>query len=683
MVLKILIKYMRKLLLNLMIGCSFASLQSTVHAAPDTLFTIPDTICAGHMFVPEVLVKDGRTYDWRFCTPSLHTTPLGVNLGDTFQIFTPTDLVIDRSHGTYVGFVANSDIGLTRWIFRDGIESVPLAQNLGNLNNTLPVAPNGLEYVYDEGQWYLFVIGGTSTSNTQLVRYTIGDNLNNTTFSDTLSLGNLDGQLSISKRLLIAKDNGQWIGFTFNQGRELIRLNFGSDITSTPTVENLGNLGTLFQRVSSINAIREGDNWIIHVTDMGSNRLVKLLFGTELLNTPFAVDYSTLSGQLNYPTGLAIIPNCREYFGYAINQYGSHTNTLYWDESVGDLPATTNNGNIGMMSGPMALSQVIVEDGKILIFAVNSDSSLTRMYYNDCGSATLNGSSDMVPEPFTYLTPGLYNIFLTIDGGSPNARNYCQYIYVTAPPDVSYSNDTLICVGDTVTIRVQYAEDLPTKWTPNYNIQSTDLKETKVWPEFSTEYINTVSFAPNCVLSHGINVTVSHVYSDAGEDRSISDGSMIYLGGPMTSLGDEFTYRWFPTNFFTGVNNEPFTSARPELSITYYLEVTNTDGCVAIDSMNVEINCDDVNLPNAFVPLGHNVKTATFGLLNQQIVKLNSFKIYDRWGTLVFTTTDVNKRWDGTYNGVPVPKGVYVWEVDGFCISGARLVRSGNVTLIR
>jgi len=674
---------MKKLLLNLLIGGTLSTTVSTMYAAPDTLFTVPDTICAGHMITPEVIVRDGRTYDWRFCSPSLHTAPLGVNLGDTFNIFKPTDLIIDRSNDMYVGYITNSDLGLTRLVFRDGIEAVPRSVFLGTLNNTLPTSPNGLEYVYADGNWYLFVIGGTSTSNTKLVRYTIGADLNSANFTDTFSLGNIEDQLSISKRLLIAKDGDNYIGFTYNNGRELIRLNFGNDITSVPTVENLGNLGGLFQSVSSINAIREGDNWMIHVTDMGSNRMVKLIFGTSLLNAPFAVDYGTLAGQLNYPTGLAIIPNCMEYFGYAINLYGSHTNTLYWEESVADMPVGTNNGNIGSMAQPMALSQIIIEDGKIIMFAVNSDSSLTRMYYNDCGAATLNGSNDMIPEPFSYLTPGLYNIFLTIDGGTPNARNYCKYIYVTAPPDISYSNDTLICVGDTVTLRVQYSEPVPTLWTPDYHIQDVNAKETKVWPEFSTQYVNTVEFAPNCILQHGIQVNVSHVYADAGADRSISDGSTIQLGGPMTSMGDEFTYRWFPTNFFTGSSSVPFTTARPEHSITYYLEVNNTDGCVAIDSINVEVNCDNINLPNAFVPLSHNPKSARFGLLNQQIVKLNYFNIYDRWGKLVFTTKDIYKTWDGTYNGVDLPFGVYVWEVDGFCISGARLTKSGNVTLIR
>lgn len=673
---------MKKLLLNLSIGATLSMMSITSNAAPDTLFTAPDTICAGHMFAPELLVDDGRTFDWRFCTPSLHLAPLGVNIGDSFHVYNPTDLVINRSNDQYIAYITNSDEGLTKWIFRNGIEEVPTPINLGNLNNTLPISPNGLEYVYDNGTWYLFVIGGTTTPNTSLVRYTIGSELSGD-FTDTVSLGNLEGDLSICKRLLIAKDGDDWIGFTFNNGRQMIRLNFGNDITNTPTVENLGNPLDMFQSVSSINAIREGDNWILHITDMGSNRMVKATFGTTLMNMPFFVDYSTLSGQLNYPTGLAIIQNCMEYFGYTINLYGSHTNTLYWDESVAGLPVGTNNGNIGDMKQPMALSQAIIDNGKIFMFALNSDSTVTRMYYDDCGSATISGSNDRNPEEFTYLSPGLYSIFLTIDGGTPNARNYCKYIYVATPPDISYSNDTLICVGDTITIRVQYSEPLPTIWTPNYNMLDNTAKETKVWPEFSTIYTNTVEFAPNCILKHDVDVKVSHVYADAGEDRSISDGSSIYLGGPMTSLGPEFTYKWFPIDYFTGVDNEPFTSARPQLSITYYLQVTNTDGCIAIDSINVQMNCDQINLPNAFVPLSKNSKTATFGLLNQQIVKLNYFNIYDRWGKLVFTTQDVYKVWDGTYNGVDLPFGVYVWEVDGFCISGNRIRQSGDVTLIR
>jgi gliding motility-associated-like protein len=69
--------------------------------------------------------------------------------------------------------------------------------------------------------------------------------------------------------------------------------------------------------------------------------------------------------------------------------------------------------------------------------------------------------------------------------------------------------------------------------------------------------------------------------------------------------------------------------------------------------------------------------------LNTQIVKLNYFVVFDRWGKKMFETSDISKGWDGNIDGNPAPVGVYIWEADGFCLSGKRFTRSGNVTLLR
>src|SRR5690606_5893479 len=121
----------------------------------------------------------------------------------------------------------------------------------------------------------------------------------------------------------------------------------------------------------------------------------------------------------------------------------------------------------------------------------------------------------------------------------------------------------------------------------------------------------------------------------------------------------------------------------PPFDYTYYLEVRNTDGCYDIDTVVVHVDCNDLNLPNAFIPESSNPGVNRFGLLNRQIVKLNSFSVYDRWGRQVFYTTDVTKQWDGKVNGKPADVGVYVWEADGFCTEGKHFKRAGNVTLIR
>lgn len=651
-------------------------------AVPDTLFAIPDTICAGNLVTPDLFYTEGRNYDWKFCSPPYALPPSGTNLGNELGAFTPTDLVIARDVDFFVGWVINKDHGLVRWNFRNGIEALPIIRYYGLVEETLPTSPSGIELVQNGDKWYLFVIGGTNESNSSLARYSF-DHTMKLEMADSVNLGDLDGNLNNPKKLFIGLEDDRYIGYTFNRGRELIRLDFGTDITATPETTNLGNIGGLFNNVTAIEGTREGDNWHIFVTDRGSKRLVKLTFGTSLYNTPYAINYENLEGELNYPHGIAFVQDCMEYYGYIINNVGSHLSTLYWEESVADTANAWNNGNLGEMKQPMAMSHFVSDSGNMYFFVLNSDSTVSRIKFDNCGSANYPGSNEMIPPPFTFNTPGNYNVYLTVDQGTSNMRSYCKPITVVAGPDVRYSNDTLICKGDTIKLNVQYSEDVPIRWSPDYMISSLDDKTVDVWPEFSTTYKSVIPFYENCVLENDIHVTVSQIAADAGADRTITDGSDIIIGGPMTPEGDDYSYNWFPTDYILGSTSRNITTAKPGQSITYYLEVFNTDGCYAIDSVIITVNCDDITLPNAFVPEGKGPRTANFGLMNLQFQKLNSFTIYNRWGEVVFTTNDPNKQWDGTHHGKQLPLGVYVWEVDAFCSDGFRIRKQGNVTLIK
>ena len=90
----------------------------------------------------------------------------------------------------------------------------------------------------------------------------------------------------------------------------------------------------------------------------------------------------------------------------------------------------------------------------------------------------------------------------------------------------------------------------------------------------------------------------------------------------------------------------------------------------------------DVFAPSGFTPNndGHNDEYQIFvpNLRNGEML------IYDRWGELIFRTSDPNNRgWDGTYKGRPVQEGVYVFVIKGTGVDGSTFMRSGTVTLVR
>lgn len=159
----------------------------------------------------------------------------------------------------------------------------------------------------------------------------------------------------------------------------------------------------------------------------------------------------------------------------------------------------------------------------------------------------------------------------------------------------------------------------------------------------------------------------------------------IYLGtfpeilNPIIS-GTPVSYTWNPT-FGLNCPSCPNPSVYPNDNSLYTLIVTDANGCKAEDSVWIILQSLGLTVPNAFSPNGDGINDF-FNILHTQDCTIDLFRIYDRWGQIVFESHDINKGWDGTYNGVAQEIGVYVYVIEGIC-SNHRAVLAGNVTLIR
>ena len=87
-------------------------------------------------------------------------------------------------------------------------------------------------------------------------------------------------------------------------------------------------------------------------------------------------------------------------------------------------------------------------------------------------------------------------------------------------------------------------------------------------------------------------------------------------------------------------------------------------------------------IPNAFTPNGDGKND----LLKVQVIgmiKLNSFRIFNRYGQLVYQTATIGEGWDGRIKGILQNTGNYVWIAEGIDIFGNKLKDQGNFILIR
>ncbi len=86
-------------------------------------------------------------------------------------------------------------------------------------------------------------------------------------------------------------------------------------------------------------------------------------------------------------------------------------------------------------------------------------------------------------------------------------------------------------------------------------------------------------------------------------------------------------------------------------------------------------------VPNVFSPNGDGTNDEFYPVtLGVENIVIN---VYDRWGNLLWEGRD-SQHWDGTYNGQPVPEGVYVYVITGQVKrSGKKITRTGSLTVLR
>jgi gliding motility-associated-like protein len=169
------------------------------------------------------------------------------------------------------------------------------------------------------------------------------------------------------------------------------------------------------------------------------------------------------------------------------------------------------------------------------------------------------------------------------------------------------------------------------------------------------------------------------VIAFAGKDTSGVVNQPIKL----TATGAQF-YLWTPS---TNLNNNDIQSPTAIFSnsglYTYAVKAFTADNCFAIDSINIKIykTAPDIFVPNAFTP--GNPQNNLFRPIPVGISKIDYFRVYNRWGNMVFSSVDGSSGWDGTIAGKAQDADTYVWVVQGRDFTGKVITKKGTMVLVR
>ena len=283
--------------------------------------------------------------------------------------------------------------------------------------------------------------------------------------------------------------------------------------------------------------------------------------------------------------------------------------------------------------------------------------------------------------------------YFTAQGGENhltigNFKNDANTHYINIYPNAPFQNESYILIDDILLTPVLFDFDLGNDTIicegDNIVLNAATPGATYLWQDGSTNatfnvlqegtYWVTV-FMGNCSKSDTIQIKYTSPPIINPYDSLLCNGQNLHID----VLTENATYLWNDgsTNSFINITT----------SGEYWVIISNQCGSIT-DSIQIGYHDCYCNLfvPNSFTPNNDEKNEQFFPSIECNFLDTYEFKIFNRWGELVFITNNQNEKWNGTYNGKLSTNGVYVWTLNytgknnGEIISASKY---GKVSLIK
>jgi gliding motility-associated-like protein len=224
-------------------------------------------------------------------------------------------------------------------------------------------------------------------------------------------------------------------------------------------------------------------------------------------------------------------------------------------------------------------------------------------------------------------------------------------------------------------------------WRPATNLSSDHIANPSSisYPLNSVFYSLTVTDGQGCSSLHADTVHIivlQAVHLFAGNDTTVFTNQLFSLHASEINGPPVVSYSWLPVQ---GLSNPAVSNPVVSVSgdITYTVTGYTASGCYGSDTVNIKvISRADIFVPTAFTP-NHDGKNDVLRAIPIGVKELVYFKVFNRWGELIFSTVDAQKGWDGTIAGTLQKADVFVWEARAIDANGKMIEKRGSTLLIR
>ena len=191
------------------------------------------------------------------------------------------------------------------------------------------------------------------------------------------------------------------------------------------------------------------------------------------------------------------------------------------------------------------------------------------------------------------------------------------------------------------------------------------------------------TYAAECLTNGGDTVIYYTTLMPNPALTASSAGVAIEGNSVALSVSGGSNYAWTPADLLDNANSATPNTVPLWNDTTFTVTNTTIDGCQNSTTLSIEVVSESIILvPSGFSPNGDGMndelKLTTFN-----ITELLEFKIFNRWGQLIFETTDLNEAWDGQFLDTDQEMGTYVYLVSAVNKNGEIVEYKGNTTLLR
>ena len=237
-----------------------------------------------------------------------------------------------------------------------------------------------------------------------------------------------------------------------------------------------------------------------------------------------------------------------------------------------------------------------------------------------------------------------------------------------------------VCLGDSVLFKASGSTVY--SWSPRASFAHPDAPATKALVDASQDFTLAIS-DDVCRRDTFITIPVTASFVGPLSVTKSNDVNCANDSAVLRTTGAG-SYTWTPNVYITRSSAGSVT-VKPPQTITYHVEGRNDIGCVREDSVTVYFTKDGeqkLYVPDAFTPNGDGLNDLFRPIFTGAAAQYD-FRIYNRWGQLVFRSRTPGVGWDGRSGSLPQPNGAYVYYITAEGSCNRRFEQRGTFVLIR